>query len=293
MRITHLRHNQIDKEKWDATIANAANCRIYALSWYLDIVSPGWETLATEEYQYVMPLPVKRKFGFPYLVQPLCCQQLGVFSALSIASEIVTDFIHSIPYFRYDLQLNSSNPLSESIIRTNITIDLSLPFEDLKKKYSKNTIRNINKTTKEKLKISSGVEFNLFRNFILKESRFYTPEIISIIENLYQVAHLKDQTEIWGVFQENTLLTATFFLKYKERYYYLAPVSSEKGKQLSAMFALMNQFLIEKSGKTSILDFEGSSLPEVARFYTGLGGEKEEYYRIRREFPLLDLFRKK
>ena len=61
MEIKYLSHNNIDLKKWDICIQNAYNSLIYAESWYLDIVSPNWEALVYNDYEYVMPLPLKRK----------------------------------------------------------------------------------------------------------------------------------------------------------------------------------------------------------------------------------------
>ena len=62
--IQYLIHNQINQTKWDATIAECGN--IYAYSWYLDIVHPGWDALVEDDYQSVMPLTGGKKFGVDY-----------------------------------------------------------------------------------------------------------------------------------------------------------------------------------------------------------------------------------
>ena len=80
MEIKYLKHNQIDKQKWDSAIENAENGLVYALSWYLDIVSPNWDALVVGDYEQVMPVTHKRKYGIKYLIQPPFCQQLGFFS---------------------------------------------------------------------------------------------------------------------------------------------------------------------------------------------------------------------
>ena len=59
MQIRHLRHNKIDYVLWDKCITNAKNCLVYASTWYLDVVSPGWEALVTSDYKYIMPLSPK------------------------------------------------------------------------------------------------------------------------------------------------------------------------------------------------------------------------------------------
>ena len=98
MVVKHLTYNEIDRTRWDATIATSTNSLPYAYSWYLDAVSPQWEALASNNYEFVMPLPVKRKFGVKYVIQPRWVQQLGVFSAQPITKEIVKSF--SIRYQR-------------------------------------------------------------------------------------------------------------------------------------------------------------------------------------------------
>ena len=61
MKVIHLRNSEIDRTNWDNCIAQSANQLTYAHSWYLDVVSPQWEALVDENYDYVMPLPVKWK----------------------------------------------------------------------------------------------------------------------------------------------------------------------------------------------------------------------------------------
>jgi hypothetical protein len=79
MKIKHLKHPEINRQKWDACIQNACNSLVYAESWYLDIVSPNWEALICGDYEYVMPLPIKRKLGISFLVQPPINAAIGCF----------------------------------------------------------------------------------------------------------------------------------------------------------------------------------------------------------------------
>lgn len=79
----HLRPAQLDRAQWDDLVTQAPNGLIYALSWYLDIVSPGWEALVRVEdgrYMAGLPLPVRVRFGLRYLQQPPYAQQLGLFA---------------------------------------------------------------------------------------------------------------------------------------------------------------------------------------------------------------------
>src|SRR3990172_7490113 len=95
--ITYLKHSEIDKPKWDKCIQNSSNGLIYAYSWYLDFVSPNWQALVRGDYEYVMPLTCKKKYGINYLHQPFFAQQLGVFSSAVLSDYDVDEFLSLIP----------------------------------------------------------------------------------------------------------------------------------------------------------------------------------------------------
>ena len=46
-----LKHTDIDRERWDICIQNAEFETIYPYTWYLELVSPGWEALVLDDYE--------------------------------------------------------------------------------------------------------------------------------------------------------------------------------------------------------------------------------------------------
>ncbi|TAE87084.1 MAG: hypothetical protein EAY81_04625, partial [Bacteroidetes bacterium] len=107
--IKYLSHQEIDKIKWDDCIAQSNNELIYAYSWYLDIVAPGWEALVLNDYEVVMPLPTTTKY-LNVIYQPFFAQQLGIFNTQNLKHFTVSDFIKAIPAkFKYiNICLNES-----------------------------------------------------------------------------------------------------------------------------------------------------------------------------------------
>ena len=95
--------------RWDATIAQSLCDLPYAYSWYLDVVCPLWEALVTEDYAYVMPLPLKKKRFVSYLIHPIWVQQLGVYSAQEITEKVFKAFYCRIPYLMFDFNINYLN----------------------------------------------------------------------------------------------------------------------------------------------------------------------------------------
>ena len=78
-KVRILKRNLVDDAKWNLTISQAVNSLPYAYTWYLDALCSRWVAVVVGDYEFVMPLPIGRKWGLLYVYQPLFCQQLGVF----------------------------------------------------------------------------------------------------------------------------------------------------------------------------------------------------------------------
>ena len=161
--IKHFRHRGIDKKKWDEAIANSANGMIYAYSWYLDIACPDWEALIENDYEFVMPLTKRKKYGVNYLFPPFFTQQLGVFSRNQISEEKLKEFLNLIPEgIKFiEINLNTQNTVFSGnfSVKQNLTyeLDLSAAYEEMYKSYSDNAKRNLKKAEKNNLIFSNSI----------------------------------------------------------------------------------------------------------------------------------------
>ena len=305
MKILHLRHNQIDRIKWDATIAQSLCDLPYAYSWYLDVVCPMWEALATEDYAYVMPLPLKKKWGISYLIHPIWVQQLGVFSAQEVTTEIFSAFRRRIPYLMYDFNVNYLNRecvLNFSLVKTNLIIPHNKDIDTIRKGYNSNTKRNISKAQKAGLRIGeAGVEefVSLWKSENttmrwdlhstiqpLVEAAFSQFSILSPKAQRPSVLNSQFQPRLFGVYKDDKLIAALFGMQTRERFIYLIPVSNQAGKEHSAMFLLVDYILENICCQQGLVfDCEGSMIEGVARFYRGFGAEEQFYASISRCRP--------
>lgn len=286
MIIKHLSHNNINKKEWDDFILQADNGLIYALSWYLDVVSPQWEALISDDYKFVMPVPIKRKYKIPYIVQPLLTQQLGVFSSEPVTTDIVKMFIQKLPSYSYQLNLNASNFTPDAEVFPNYILSLYKPYAEIADKYSKNTIRNIEKATKYNLSITENVSIEDFITFYESVSRKFKPTDCKCMRELIKEGIKCDQMYIHGVVHnDEKLVAALCYTEHKNRLTYLIPVSNEEGKKTSAMFYLIDSIIRKNCVKDKILDFEGSAIEGIARFYKGFGAINHPYYIIKNLRP--------
>ena len=299
MKILHLRHNEIDRTRWDATIAQSLCDLPYAYSWYLDVVCPMWEALATEDYAFVMPLPLKKKWGISYLIHPIWVQQLGIFSAQEVTSEIFNAFRCRIPYLVYDFNINYLNSRVSCLVsshKTNLIIPYNKNIDTIRKDFNSNTKRNIAKAHKAGFTIRS-VEIEQFVVLWKAENSAMRWDLHATIESLiksafrynsqFSILNSQFQPRLFGVYKDDQLIAALFGMQTRTRFIYLIPVSNREGKECCAMFALVDHILETiccPQGLT--FDCEGSMLEGVARFYRGFGAVEQPYASISRCRPL-------
>ena len=283
-----LRHD-IDEVKWEKCILSATNSRVYVNFWHLDRIAVNWIALVYGDYEFVMPLPVKQKLTIEYVYQPLFCQQLGIFPKPS--AEIASIFYQAVfERFRFaDVHINSQNPIltGHSAIRffprNNFLLDLQYNYKSLARSYSTNTKRNIAKATDNNLQLIAGISTEDYlqfksRNLTGKLKREDLEKLKGIISN----ARYRGIGEIFGVYSaENEICAAVFFYRWKNRVIYMNAATSEIGKKLGAMYFLVDKFIRDNAETDLIIDFEGSMIPGVARFYSGFGATPETYYQLK------------
>jgi hypothetical protein len=285
--LKYLEHEKINYEKWDRCVENATNSRIYAMSWHLDRTTEVWDALVLADYEIVMPLPYRKKWGIKSLSQPLFSQQLGIFP--NPPDIILKQFYSEITHrFRFaETQINSKNKQVSSSIdfspRENYLLNLSENYQEIASNYSQNTARNIKKAKKKSLSYVAGIRIEDYLDFKRNNLPAKLPgDALKKLKSIIALGQYKGIGEIYGVYtNENELCAAVYFCRWKERVIYMNAATNSKGKELGGMFFLLDQFLRQNAGSNLLLDLEGSTIPGVARFYAGFGAIYETYYQLK------------
>lgn len=286
--IRFLKRKEIDEQKWNECIARRANSLPYAFSWYLDSVAENWEGLVSKDYEAVMPLVWLRKFGIKCLYQPYYCQQLGVFGK-DLSKEKQREFlnaaIRSFPYIHINLNASAQIISKEYhfIHKRNLLLDLNKEYSQLKKKYSQNHRRNIQKAVNAQLIFSEETEWRPFQKFYLDnvnpEKENFKPKHAKIFRQLTKTLIENKSGKIFSaVNKEGKLFAASLIIRHQKRCINIINTSSASGKKNGASHFLFDNIIHKYAGTETILDFEGSSFPSIARFYEGFGAEEEIFY---------------
>lgn len=277
----------LDIEKYNHCIANSLQSRIYAFSWYLDCVSENWEVLVQDDYKAVMPLPVKKKFFISYITQPFFTQQLGVFSIEKLSQSCIELFIKNIPkrHIRIALQLNAANEFKSKklVAKQNYLLPLNSDYQTLRRRFSKGRKSAITKAEKQQL----IVEEIGFEELLSLSKKHYSFEKIGDKEykklvDLVAVAAKKNRVKVIGVTDENQLEGGAVFLFDAHRITYLFSAVSSKGRTLQIPSLLLNYIIKNNASSSLVLDFEGSSIPNIASFFKSFGAETESYFLFRK-----------
>lgn len=282
--IQFLERDRIDIQKWDNCIDHATSGNPYGLSWYLDNSCKQWSGLVEGDYESVFPLVWNRKlFGIPQLYQPYFCQQLGIYSIRSLKEERIEAFMQAIPRrFRYiGIQLNEGTLVSENLgfsvtKQLNCLLSLKKPYEDLYRNYSQSLKRSLRKAAKNKLSLTDSLKPELLVDLY---RTYQGPKISNANEQVYRMAleimHSaldRDRGFIMGINdQAGKLVGGGFFLSSHNRIINLLPSVTEEGRKLNAMHFMLDSIIRTQAGGEILLDFEGSTVPSIARFFKSFG----------------------
>ena len=185
-----------------------------------------------------------------------------------------------------DYALNEGNRLAEGrgfnlSDNTNYTLQLLKPYEELSLGYSSNCRRNVRKA------LQSGLEFSTDISIVdlvqLKRQHDHIKQSENhyhMLTNMFSVLKDHGHVKAFGVKLDGDLCAGAIFAFCNKRMHYLLSASNEEGKERSAMFLVIDRVIQEYEGKAMALDFEGSNLANIARFFTGFGARAQSYQRI-------------
>lgn len=291
MQVRYLKNTDIDRRLWDKTIRGSMPGLPYGYCRYLDIVSPGWNALVINNYESVMPLTWKRKYGIHYLYQPWFTQQLGIFGPDICNGETVGYFLKNIPkkYRLVDIKLNEYNLTDTGQYnfrtRSNYILSLDEGYDKIYKGFSRNCKRNIIKARTSGLRVIPGRDPGQFATFVSKhlstEVNSFDSKASDILFKLCTAALSEGTGEIYNVIDMKGIVTASgFFLKGDKRLIFQVCASSPDGKTSQAMAYLLDHVISVYAGSGLILDFSGSMMPGVAYFNESFGAKPVEYKAV-------------
>lgn len=287
-----IKRKDIDLQKWDDLVNRSEGSLPYSLSWYLDAVSENWDGLVMNDYEAVMPLIWLRKFGVKCLYQPYYCQQTGIFYQKTAAKKLTGEFIRfaqRFPYININLTAVTEAVAGEFHLqkKINLVLGLGKEYKQLAEAYSENHHRNIRKADKNGWQLYEDTGIKPFQQFYLgnlnRKREFFKKKHEAIFRCLTNELVERNKGKIFTVInKEERLMAASLIIFHQNRAINIVNCSSEEGKKAGAAHFLYNGIIKQYAGTDKVLDFEGSSVPSIARFYRGFGASEEIFFNYRK-----------
>jgi hypothetical protein len=221
----------------------------------------------------------------------------------------------------WEFSLNSGNPLKTDqhnlAQRANYLLPLDKAYQAIRSDYKDNLERNLAKARKEGLQYTNEVSAsevitlaqkqlekltNLKREDFQRFSQLcdaLAPPRTEPTREARKVSVLGTRTEsaqeartaptqgppfalARGVLnQDNQLLASAIFLFSHGKAYYALVGNAPEGRSTGASHLLLDRFIYEFAGAPITLDFEGSDIPSLERFYQAFGANKIIYPAVR------------
>src|SRR3982751_172197 len=194
INIKYLEQHEIDKDLWDRCVDQADNGLVYGYSYYLDHMADHWDGLVLNNYEAVMPLPWKKKYGIHYLYQPFLTAQLGLFGK-QLNSELLKAFLDKIPskFKLWEFSLNHANifHLSDYHLyeRRNYVLDLNSSYDQLYSNYKDNSKLNNKKAVQYGCQEVRDVHLNRILHLVKEQPAAATDMDLARLANVFYYLH--------------------------------------------------------------------------------------------------------
>ena len=300
MKVIHLQNTEIDRQQWDDCIYRSINGLIYGLSWYLDIVSPGWAAIVAvkdDTYTVCLPLPIQRRFGIKYIIHPYFCQQLGLFFRHPPKESIVEAMISSmlqtylyIPRFSFNtnntfIALHGYPSLTVEARETHL-LSLDRSYSELYRGYRRDRRHRIKQAKKKRLDI---IRSNDIRPLIRMYQTYIEHRVPgaghdadqSLLRSLFIAVAQRVAYKLYYVREKDgSVSCGCWFVFYKNTIIYLFNAATDSARNDNGRSLIIDRLIYEHQNTDYVLDFETPPKDSLASFYQSFGSSPTPFPHI-------------
>lgn len=267
-----LKSNELNKKKWDELSQNST---YYSKSYFLDVVAKNWGAYVDSDYSKGFAL-VYNKFLGVKIIYPVFLGR-GI-EFLNLSENEINEII---PKIKSEFKIGDLN--SELELK---------PFEHLTKKkyqvYTENiTYNNQSKRMLKKVKslaykienVPFGEVLPIVYTELKEKVKELTPENFSRLKSTIQNFSKENKLISIGILDEqNKLEGGLFFYNDQNRITYITGASKSKARKVGGMYLAMDHIVQQALKEQKTMDFGGSNMDSIRRFYCSLGGEDRFYF---------------
>ena len=308
-----LSRNEIDDNQWNELINTCSYGYCYALTWYLDIVSPNWKALIffqNDDYQAVMPLPIATTYGIDYVKQPLFCQQLGIFSKnpddiSEIPDKVFLDFFATLfQHYNYVAEYNFNigngiidflqkylsgglKPPDRYFLLHTHLLNLQQNYTTIYKNYNKDRKLNLKRAKLSQTNIIESQDINPLIEIFITETEHKIKggvhiQAYDLLRKIYQALLDRNMAKIYYTINQQQEIESGILLVFSQRkIIYLFNAAKTKYRKNNGRTLLIDHVLQLYANKEyDYFDFESPEIKDISYFYQSFGAKPFPFLQI-------------
>lgn len=299
MTIKHLRHDQINKQTWDDCVHHSPNGLVYALSWYLDTVSPGWEAIVAVQhssYQIVFPVPVRYRWKQKYVFHPFFCQQLGLFYRQVPDKTLVAEMMQALlAHYTYIPRLffNVGQPwplpehanLQVQIHYTHL-LSLNRPYEELHQNYRRDRKYRLKQAQRNGVRMVASEDIEPLIAIFLQDTLHKVPGArydpsYDALREVFAAVQRHGRYELYYTQDEQGNYTSGgWFVIYNHYIIYLFNAALDSARHENGRTLILDHVIKKYQNSGYVLDFESPQKEAIYDFYASFGSQPTSFYFV-------------
>jgi len=252
---------------------------LYQNAWWLDAVcGNNWDAVFMDDNKAALAYPIKKKYSLKLIQMPMLTLGLG---ALPIKK--TEELLTKIPpfdlldlYFLPGVKADSLKGFKQNTRYSYHLQDIS-NTEKVFANFSSSTRQQIRKAEKTvKVIESTSVEtlYKMISNTFKRQDK-KTPYTLAYVKSIHEACSKNKCGKILVAKDTEGNIHGSCFLAWdKQTAYYVMGGSDPKFKSSAAYSLIIWEAIKEASKHSKEFDFCGSSIPSIAKFFSGFGGEQ-------------------
>lgn len=286
MNIQLVKHEDLDKTKWNSCVHYATRGNVYGYWWYLTNTVKEWDALVEGDYESVFPLfPLDSQV----LTTPETIKEIGIYSINVLSMSRVKAFLDAIPasYQQYNFMLNEGiNWPADFRIKPSTVYNhqllLDTDYETLEKNYLPQVEEQMDLARTNRLILNSNLKPEKVADFY----RIHTKDkTIDINHNfhayqriMYNALHRGNGFGSAVMNEKQEYLACGFFIFSHGKIMRLISNVSPRGIKQGANTLLFDMLIRGNAGRPVILDFNSYTENSFAKNF---GAKEVPQYRLK------------
>jgi len=284
MNIELVKHEDLDKTKWNSCVHYATRGNVYGYWWYLTNTVKEWDALVEGDYETVFPL---FPLDSPILTTPDTIKEIGIYSINLLSMSRVKAFLEAIPasYQQYNFMLNAGiNWPKEFAIKPttvyNHQLLLDKDYDTLEKNYLPQVDEKMDLARTNRLILNSNLKPEKIADFY----RIHTKDKTNVNHNfhayqriMYNALHRGNGFGSAVMNEKAEYLACGFFIFSHGKILRLLSNVSPRGIKQGANTLLFDMLIRGNAGRPVILDFNSYTENSFAKDF---GAKEVPQYRL-------------